>query len=79
MSFMWVNYHEVVKVASGPKEKEKLRWLAGPAQIQEQYKAASLGFQLYPLSHRTVLKTSICIKIAIPRGSAWRGHEGQHF
>lgn len=55
MIFMpWVNYHQAVMVASGPNEKEKFRWLAGPAQMQEQYKAASLGLTLSLKSQNSI-------------------------
>lgn len=63
--------------ASGqPSDKPGLRWLDGRfAQMQEQHKAASPGLAALALkSGNSLLKTSICIRVAISRESGRRGH-----
>jgi hypothetical protein len=60
------------------------RWLGwlegGSVQMQEQHKAASPGLTALALkSENRLLKTSKCIKVAIPQQSGCRGHEGQYF
>lgn len=78
MSFiLWVNYHHVVMAASGqPSDKPGLGRLDGRfAQMQEQHKVASPGLAALALkSGNSLLKISICIRVAIPQESGRRGH-----
>lgn len=68
--------------ASGqPGDKAGLGWLeGGSAQMLEQHKAESPGLAALALkSGNSLLKTFMCIKVALPQESGRRGHRGQCF